>query len=390
MFTNQIRGARSRSRVCGTLFAACVVIPVFACDAARGAEGITKTDIFVSGTEGYHTYRIPSLIVTGKGTLMAIAEGRKVRDSDSGDIDLVGKRSLDGGTTWSPLQLIYEEGGTEAVTIGNPCPVVDAETGIIWLPLCRRNREVLLTHSTDDGQTWAAAQELPSVRKTDWTWYATGPGVGIQLQRGPHKGRLVIPCDHRVGGEQLSFSHVFFSDDHGKSWQPGGDVAPRTNECQVAERADGSLLINARNHWGRDGVDASKGGVRIVAVSKDGGQTWGDARFDKTLVEPICQASLLRYSWDNGQKSRLLFCNPALPNKRRVLTVRLSYDEGETWPVSKPLTTWEELFAAYSCLAVLPDGQIGLLFERLQKDTDRIGLAYVRFPLDWLTEGQGK
>lgn len=361
------------------------------CNAPTHAQLPEMKDIFISGTEGYHTYRIPSLIVTKKGTLLAIAEGRKVRDTDQGDIDLVGKRSDDGGKTWGPLKLIYEEGDKAQITIGNPCPVVDQDTGTIWLVLTRRNHDAMVTHSTDDGKTWAPAKEIKSARKPNWTWYATGPGVGIQLQRGPHKRRLVIPCDHRVDGQQLSYSHVIYSDDHGKTWQLGDKVTPRSNECQVAERIDGSLLINMRNHWARDGADKSKGGLRMVAVSKDGGKSWGDVRFDKTLVEPICQASLLRYSWDgDGQKSRLLFSNPGHPVRRRILTVRLSYDEGETWPVSKTFTKWEDLFTGYSCLTVLPDGEIGLLYERLQNKNTVIGLAFTRFSLGWLTDGKDK
>lgn len=352
------------------------------------AERPPSSDVFVSGTEGYHTYRIPSLLVTKTGKLLAFAEGRKTRDSDHGDVDLVSKRSRDGGKTWEPLRLVHEEGDTALITIGNPCPVVDADTGTIWMLFCRNNRNVLITHSKDDGTTWAPVRELTSARKPDWSWYATGPGVGIQIRRGPHKGRLVVPCDHRQEGQQLSFSHVIFSDDHGKTWAVGGDVAPRTNECQVAERSDGSLLINMRNHWGRDRVDRTKGGVRTVAVSKDGGKTWNDARFDKTLIEPVCQASLIRYSSREGMKDRLLFCNPAHPTKRRLLTIRLSYDDGTTWPVSKQLTTWEDLFAGYCCLAVLPGGEIGCMYERLQKD--RVGLAFMRFSLQWLTDGKNK
>ncbi|MCE9531022.1 MAG: glycoside hydrolase, partial [Planctomycetes bacterium] len=301
------------------------------------------------------------------------------------------KRSADGGKTWNAVELVHEEGGKEMIGIGNPCPVVDVETGHIWLFFCRRNRNVMVTHSTDDGKTWAKVEEMKSLRKPDWSWYATGPGIGIQKRQAPHKGRLVIPCDHRVGNEVLSQSHVLFSDDHGKTWQLGGDVAPRTNECQVAERSDGSLLINARNHWARDGADKSKGGVRITAVSKDGGSTWGDVRFDKALIEPICQASLLRYSSGEGKQNRLLFCNPAHPTKRRILTIRLSYDDGETWPVSKALTVWgAEEYVAYSSLVVLPDGDIGCMYERYQKESGRVGIAFTRLSLAWLTDGKDK
>jgi sialidase-1 len=177
---------------------------------------------------------------------------------------------------------------------------------------------------------------------------------------------------------------VIYSDDHGRTWQLGGPVGPHTNECQVAELADGALLINARNHWGRYGKQPDKAGMRAVARSKDGGQTWSEPQLDKALIEPACQASLLRYTWPgpNG-KSRLLFANPASPNRRHRLTVRLSYDEGVTWPVSKLIYDGH---SAYSCLSVLPDGRIGLLYER----DDSKKITFLAFTLDWLTEGKDK
>src|SRR5262249_8854591 len=141
--------------------------------------------------------------------------------ADHGDIDLVLRRSTDRGRTWEPMRLVYEEGGTRAVTIGNPCPVVDRETGTIWLTFCRDNDDVFVTSSTDDGRSWLPPRRItPAVTRPDWGWYATGPGVGIQLRDGPHRGRLVIPCDHGVmnSGRRVMSSHVVFSDDHGRTW----------------------------------------------------------------------------------------------------------------------------------------------------------------------------
>ena len=209
--------------------------------------------VFIGGMEGYHTFRIPSLIVTKRGTLLAFCEGRKTDRLDHGDIDLVLKRSGDRGGTWSAQQLVYEEGGTEKITIGNPCPVVDDATGTIWLALCRNNDDVLVTSSNDDGLTWAEPLDITDdVKKPDWTWVATGPGVGIQLKRGKYQGRLVVPCDHntQINGEQVMFSHVFYSDDGGGSWKLGGSLDRHTDECQVVELSDGSLMLNMRNYWG--------------------------------------------------------------------------------------------------------------------------------------------
>lgn len=357
------------------------------CAAARrgaAAEGPYQTDVFLSGKDGYHTFRIPALIVTPKGTLLAFCEGRKGGRSDHGDIDLVLRRSRDGGTTWGPLELVHEEGGTRKITIGNPCPVVDQSTGTLWLSFCRNNNDVFVTHSTDDGRTWAKPRKITKdVKKPGWTWYATGPGVGIQLERGPHKGRLLIPCDHRekrTGGTM--YSHVFFSDDHGTTWRLGGMLAKHTDECQVVEAADGSLLLNMRSYWWRAAKVKEREGLRAVARSRDGGQTWSELWFDAALIEPVCQASFLRYTWaETGGRSRLLFSNPASKTTRHRMTVRLSYDEGKTWPVSKLIHAGS---AAYSCLAVLPDGRIGLLYER----DGYKKITFARFSLEWLTDGE--
>lgn len=200
-----------------------------------GADSVECTDVFVSGADGYHTFRIPVVLATPAGDLLAFCEGRKSSRNDHGDIDLVLRRSADGGRTWGPLQVVYEEGGDAKTTIGNPCPVVDRSTGTIWLPFCRNNDEVVITHSTDDGKTWSKPKSMTAqVKRPDWGWYATGPGIGIQLETAMHRGRLVIPCDHRerIDGNDIMFSHVFYSDDHGQTWKLGGSADKHTDECQ--------------------------------------------------------------------------------------------------------------------------------------------------------------
>lgn len=346
------------------LLAAASAPAIVDCKTSVADDQPVKTDVFVSRTGGYHTYRIPAVIVTPEGTLLAFCEGRKTSRSDHGDLDLVLRRSADGGKTWTPMQIVYEEGGDAKVTIGNPCPVVHQNTGRIWLPFCRNNDDVLVTFSDDDGKTWAKPREITeSVKKSGWGWYATGPGVGIQLERGEHKGRLLVPCDHgvQIEGKRIMHSHVFYSDDHGQTWKLGGTVDRHTDECQVVELSDGTVMINMRNYWGRHGKQPDKDKMRAVAVSRDGGATWEDLRFDETLIEPICQGSFLRYSMKGESGDGwLLFSNPASTSTRHRLTVRLSNDEGETWPVAKLL---HEGPSAYSCLTVLPDGSIGCLYE---------------------------
>ena len=348
--------------------------------ARTSAEPPSRTDVFVSGTEGYHTFRIPSIIVTKRGTLLATCEGRKTGRGDHGDLDLVIKRSFDGGETWDKMQTIYEEGGDAEITIGNPCPVIDDSTGTIWMPFCRNNKEVLISKSVDDGTSWSKPVNISgSVVKSAWTWVATGPGVGIQLKQGPHKGRLVIPCDHGIpmDGSRVMYSHVFYSDDHGESWSLGGSLDRHTDECQVVELADGTLKMNARNYWGRQGGRPDRGNMRAISQSTDGGDTWSKLEFDRVLIEPICQGSFLRYP---GSGTLLLFSNPASREARQHMTVRLSENDGTTWPVARLLHAGP---AAYSCLAVLPDGSVACLFEN-GTETAYEKITFARFPLGWL------
>lgn len=357
----------------------------------------TRTDVFVSGTDGYHTYRIPSLFVTDKGTLLAFCEGRKAGRGDAGNIDLLLKRSRDGGKTWSPQQVVWDDGDN---TCGNPCPVQDRETGTIWLLLTwnhgqdresqikkntsRDTRRVFVAHSTDDGRTWSQPREITATTKRpEWRWYATGPGIGIQLQRGPHAGRLVVPCDHSVVSpdDPTGYnSHVIYSDDHGHTWKLGGVIRPAVNECQLVELTDGTLMINMRNY---DRTQTS----RAVATSNDGGATWSKVRHDPALVEPICQASFLRYTTAaRHDRNRLLFSNPGhgRQGRRRDMTIRLSYDEGQTWPIQRLL--WPGP-AAYSCLGILPDGRMACLFEGgKQNPYERI--IFTTFSRQWLTTAQ--
>jgi sialidase-1 len=350
---------------------------------APSEDRLARSDVFVGGRDGYHTYRIPALIVTRRGTLLAFAEGRKNDRVDHGDIDLVVKRSDDLGRTWSERAVVHEQGGSAPTTIGNPTPIVDQDTGSIWLPFTRNNRDVFVTRSDDDGRSWTPPREITaSVKRPDWGWYATGPGVGIRIRNGRYRGRLVVPSNHgaTLDGRVAKHSHVFWSDDDGASWQLGGTVARHTDESQVAELSDGRLVINMRNYWARDGGEPEKGGRRALAWSRDGGESWSPLVFDETLVEPMCQASLVRIRPEDRADRRLLFANPATPNRRERLTVRLSPDDGASWPLARVLDLGP---SAYSSIAVLPDRSIGLLYERGElKSYERI--SFVRFDLGWL------
>ena len=317
-----------------------------------------ETTVFTAGEQGYHTFRIPAIVATKKGTLLAFCEGRKSGRADDGDIDMVVKRSLDNGQTWGQLELVYEEGGDKPITIGNPAPVVDQKSGVIWLPFCRNNDRVYVTSSDDDGVTWSKPVEITSsVKADDWTWYATGPVHGIQLTRGEHAGRLLIPCDHRVekgDWQHKGRSHMIYSDDHGQTWRRGEPTDWAMNECTIAELDNGEILLNMRSY--------RKQGCRAVATSRDGGVSWSECKNETALPEPVCQGSLLRYEASSPEgKSFLLFCNPASTKSRDHLTLRASHDQGETW---SPGVVLYKGSSAYSDLVSLPNDSIGVLYER--------------------------
>ncbi|MBI9018456.1 MAG: exo-alpha-sialidase [Phycisphaerae bacterium] len=332
---------------------------------------LEQVDVFVSGTEGYNTFRIPVIMRTMEGTILAFCEGRKNSSADHGDIDLVMKRSNDGGKTWAALEMIYEEGDTANVTIGNPCPVQDKSNGRIWMPFNRDNDDVLIMYSDDDGQTWSNPVDITAdVKDSGWGWYACGPAIGIQLEKSPYAGRLVIPCDHR--GSDGFGSHTIYSDDHGVTWKHSEAIYPGCNECQAVELADGTVMMNMRSYTPR--------GYRAVATSDDGGHSWSEIYHDQQLREPTCQGSIMRYTLESKQdRNRILFCNPN-SGSRVNMTVKLSYDEGQTWPVAKTVYIPS---SAYSCLTDLGDELIGCLYER--DGYQKITLA--RLSLEWLTDG---
>jgi sialidase-1 len=368
-----------------------LLLAALAMPAVQGARReFFETHVYHAGDSGYHTYRIPALLATESGALLAFAEARKDNAGDHGNIDLVVKRSEDGGNTWSQQAIIYDDGGAANVTIGNPCPVLEATTGKILLPFTRNNDDVLITESTDDGRTWSKPAAITrSVKRPEWTWYATGPGVGIQIRRGRYKGRLIVPCDHRepANGRPVKISHVFLSDDGGKKWQLGGSAQRYTDECQVVELSDGSLLLNMRNYWGIDGGEHEKDRKRAISHSTDGGATWSALTFDAALVEPVCQAALISSEpRKRGAARALLFSNPASRDARVRMTVKASFDDGKTWPAGRTIYAGP---SAYSSLASLHDGQIGLLYERGDKNPYE-KITYARFTLDWLRDQKGR
>ncbi len=344
--------------------------------------------LFKAGDSGYACFRIPAIIKSAKGTLLAFAEARKKGCSDTGDIDLVLRRSFNGGKTWGPLQIVWDDGDNVA---GNPAPVVDYETGNIFLvstwnlgkdhesmiinQTSQDTRRVFIMNSLDDGLSWSKARELTSsVKLPSWTWYATGPVHGIQMKSKPFRGRLIIPCDHIEAGTKKYFSHIIYSDDHGNTWKIGGTTPQdQVNECTVAELHGGQLILNMRNY-------EKNQRSRKVSISTDGGATWSDLMNDPNLIEPICQAALLDIDF-NKHQTALAFLNPADSSDRRNLELKISRDQGKTWDL---LSTVHAGPAAYSDLVQVSGKEICCLYEAGEKSAYE-GIFFRIVPLNLKT-----
>lgn len=360
---------------------------------ASGAEEAklrppAQTDVFVARADGVHTYRIPAMLVSPKGSLLVFCEARKQRISDASPTDMVLKRSTDGGKSWSAMQVLVRGSGEEAIM--NPCPVVDRTDNSILL-FCinahkdgRGHHRHLLLTSNDDGLTWSEPVDMAErITPYDDT-FVSGPGVGIQT----NNGRLVIPGYTGVFDSKTRtgcYSRVIYSDDHGRSWKMGNPISIYTTECQVVELADGKLMLNMRDNTGQS--------CRAVATSDNGGQTWSEPHWDRALNECPCQASFIRYTAaDSDDRSRLLFSNPDVSGerygvvKRTRMSIKLSHDEGKTWLFEKLIHAGP---SSYSSLVRLPDGDIGLVYEGGQQQR-REWIRFARIPLEWLTDGEDR
>jgi sialidase-1 len=395
-----------------------VLAVVLALTAAARAAGPTKVDVFEAGTGGYETYRIPGLVVTPRGSLLAYCEARKTARGDWGAIDLLVRRSTDGGKTWSaprplpavpgphrknPAALAQKLADPAAVTYNNPVAIPDPNSGVIHFLFCLEYMRCFHCVSDDDGRTFSPPVEITAAfdafrPEYDWKVLATGPGHGLYT-----KGRrLVVPVWLSTGtgghAHRPSVVATVYSDDGGRTWRRGAIAAreddPLTNpsEAAVVQLSDDRVLLNIRSE--------SKPHRRAVAVSPDGAANWTKPAFDDALVEPVCMASLCRLP---GEKSRIVFANPhnldraggkAVPGQgrdRKNLTLKLSYDDCRTWAVSKPLDPGP---SGYSDLAAGPGGAIHCLYERGEVDgKNRFAvkaLTLLTFDLDWLTDGKDR
>ncbi|GHI07857.1 alpha-sialidase [Streptomyces cellostaticus] len=363
---------------------------------AHSAHGCASSVPYVSGEGGYATYRIPAAVITtphlrahsrggtSTGTVLAFAEGRRDGVGDSGDIDVVLRRSTDGGCTWGPQTVVAAGQGD---TRGNPAPVVDPRTGAVILVTSynsgavtedrimrgkvapEQGRRVFVQRSWDDGRHFTSPQEITAeVKRPGWRWYATGPGHALALTRGRHAGRLLVPADHSAappagssdtGRESRYYgAHALYSDDGGRTWHLGFvddtyDGVTNANETGAAQLPDGRLYIASRDQNG------TSPGNRLDTYSSDGGHTL-DRPFaaQPTLNDvPVTEGSVLQLQ---GHTAPLLFSGPSVPTARRAMALWSSTDGGATFTKALTLSARR---AAYSDLVQLDRDTVGILYE---------------------------
>jgi len=327
---------------------------------------------YYSGMNGYHAFRIPTLIKT-KNTLIAFAEGRKNSTSDFGDIDIVYRRSLDKGKTWEPMKVLHD---LDTMAVQNPVPIyVKKENKVVFLfnttslsehdvlnkdYELKDERKTFLTSTLDEGISWAIHKNITrDVKRKHWRWNAIGPVHGIELKHGKNSGRLVAPVAISIEkGNTAYCMALIYSDDSGNNWKIGAvdenlNDLVRGNETTIAELSDGRIYVNTRDHTGGS-AEKNRG----ETFSLDGGLT-----FQEPIVEsdkfpsPIVQAALL--SW-NSKKELLLFSTPSSLDKRENLIVMASSDNAKTWTTLYKVHSGH---SAYSDMVQLDDSTLGVIYE---------------------------
>ena len=361
----------------GGILLSCSFLPV-------GAQNMPfRTTVYDMNYEGSKFYRIPALITTGDGTLLAIADrrGEKLGDLPN-DISIVCRRSMDQGVTWSePIYIVKGQG--EGKGYGDPCVIYDRDTRKLlcfyaggpglWASNRSELNRIHVSESTDQGKTWSESVDLThEIYPNNWYGAFAGSGNGLQLK----SGRLMFVMAARLtavwGGELTNFA--IYSDDHGKTWHRSAPVYGPGDEAKVVELKNGNVMMSIRN---------PKKGYRKISISKDGGETWGMPYLQKDLMDPACNGDIIRVP----KKNILLQSLPGSQTTRENVTVYASFDEGNTWTAKQQISHG---FSAYSTLSVLPNGQIGMLVEEGKWDANLPGedgfiIDFVRFDLDWLT-----
>jgi len=357
-------------------------------------------NLFVKNTGGYTMYRIPGICVTPNGVVLAHTEARFGRGGDWDAIDIVMRRSFDNGKTWDDPQKIVDHVDYGEGPLHNCNTIVDHVNNAVHVLFCSNYARAFYMKSMDDGETFTDPIEITPTFEAfrdeyDWGVLAIGLPNGIQLRE---SGRLLIPVwlsSSKTTSHRPNRCATIYSDDKGTTWHRGEmipDIVPNLNETDAVELEDGSVLLNMRN-----GIGVQR---RIISISPNGISNWSIPQLDAMLLESTCQGTIFRYSWANEGRSRILFCNPdntdgkdakgsSIFRIRKNLTVKLSYDDCQTWNASKVL---EAGLSGYSALAIASDKTILCLFECGKpdgSDTDDY-LTLARFDLDWLTDGQDK
>ncbi|NOY41610.1 MAG: exo-alpha-sialidase [Planctomycetes bacterium] len=343
-----------------------LVLIISAVKPACATGVVNQVTVFESnGVDGYLSIRIPAIVQATNGDLLAFAEGRLNDPGNTGNTDMLLKRSTDGGHTWGSLQIIDNNLGW---TMGNPSPVVSTldpvNPGRVWLTYNRENSDIFTRYSDDNGATWSSRTDITtSVKDPAWLHFANGPGHAIELTRGPNAGRLVIPANFGLASDpSLLGQNLFYSDDYGITWQSGASETPTSsadlfpNENSVTELVNGDLYVNARVQNG------TPGNTRAIATSTDGGETYsGPFTVDPQFNTPVVQNSVVRFAaTDEGDAQNILLYSGPVGTVRENLTLRVSYDEGTTWVDDTLIHPGP---AAYSDLVKLDSQEFGVLYE---------------------------
>lgn len=358
--------------------------------------------------DGVHTSRIPGLATSEEGTLMAIYDARYNSGRDlQGHMDIAMNRSVDGGRTWEPMQIVLDMGEWGGMPenyngVSDACILVDDNTGDIYVAGLwmygvldsetgkwvdgltedstrwihqwhkmgsqpgfdvKQTSQFLITKSTDDGLTWSEPVNITRAKKEEWWLYAPAPGQGITLSN----GTLVFPTQGR-DETGMPFSNITWSQDGGETWVASNPAQKNTTECAVVELSNGDLMLNMRDNRNRGNEEVNG---RSIFTTGDMGETWVEHPTSReALIEPTCMASLHKHEYiENGEeKSMLLFVNPASTSKRNNITLKVSYDDGNTWPQEKHILLDEYSGRGYSCITTVDESTIGILYESSQAD----------------------
>ena len=369
---------------------------------------LQKTVLLEARTAGYWNYRVPGILCTRRGVILVTSEARRGGGGDWDGNDIIIRRSLDGGLTWEPPTVVVACDRYGPGPVSNFVMIDGRADGTVHALFCHRYARVFHMHSTNGGETFSAPVEITGSllafqEHYPWRVIATGPGHGIQIQGGRHRGRLVVPVWMSDGsgtefgpgrlGHRPSEVASIYSDDGGQTWLCGdfvahtGDRLINPSETIPVELSDGRVLLNIRSE--------SPQNRRAIAISPDGAHGWSDPQFDKALREPVCMASILRLEHQAARRNVILFANPDnldnelipaggnLAHDRKRLAVKMSTDDCQTWPVSKVLEAGP---SGYSDLAETSDGTVLCVYEcgMIKRMTDTRSITVAHFDLAWL------